>query len=180
MEYVKVPMQRIAVLIGKKGGVKDEIEKCLNVKIVVDTEMGNVTIENRGDDVLAEWKARDMIKAIGRGINPENVRVLKSDDYCLKIIDLTDLVGRSKKTLERQKGRIIGRDGKTREFISQLSGASVSIYGKTVALLGRHEDVSLASTAVEMIASGKPHSAVYKVLEKKAHERKEKDIGLWK
>lgn len=180
MEYVRIPMERLGVLIGKKGKVKEEIESCLGVKIEIDTDDGNITVENIGDDVLAEWKARDMITAIGRGINPDKVMLLKSDDYVLKIIDLNELVGRSKKALKRQKGRIIGRQGKTREFVSQVSGACISIYGKTVAIIGKTEEVSLASEAIEMLASGKPHSVVYKVLQRKASDLKEKNIGLWK
>ncbi len=179
MEYVRIPLERVGVLIGKDGSVKEGIESCLGVRIDIDAEEGNITVENVGEDVLAEWKARDMIKAIGRGINPDRALRLKSDDYMLKIIDLTDLVGRSKKMLQRQKGRIIGREGKTREFISQMSGACVSVYGKTVAILGRADEVSLASDAVEMLALGKPHSVVYKVLQRKASDLKEKNIGLW-
>ncbi|MFQ5975666.1 MAG: KH domain-containing protein [Candidatus Hydrothermarchaeales archaeon] len=180
MEYVRIPMERLGVLIGKKGQVKKEIETCFNVKIEIDTEDGSITVENVGEDVLAEWKARDMIKAVGRGINPERAMLLKSDDYVLKIIDLSDLVGRSKKTLQRQKGRIIGRQGKTREFIAQMTGACVSVYGKTIAILGEADEVNLASEAVEMLASGKPHGVVYKVLQRKARDLKEKNIGMWK
>jgi len=179
MEYVRIPLERVGVLIGKDGSVKDGIESCLGVKIDIDAEDGNITIENVSGDVLAEWKARDMIKAIGRGINPDRALCLKSDDYMLNIIDLTDLVGRSKKMLQRQKGRIIGRDGKTRELVSQISGASVSVYGKTVAIIGQADEVSLASNAIEMLALGKPHSVVYKVLQRKAGDLKKKNIGLW-
>ncbi len=180
MEYVRIPMDRVGVLIGKDGDVKESIESCLDVKLEIDAEEGSVTIENQGEDVLAEWKARDMIKAIGRGINPDKVLLLKSDDYVLKIIDLSDLVGRSKKALLRQKGRVIGRNGKTREFISQFSGATVSVYGKTVAILGRFEEVDMASEAVGLLVSGTPHSSVYKMLERKARLLKEQSIGMWK
>lgn len=180
MEYVKIPAERIGVLIGRDGTVKDEIERALNVSLDIDVEDGNVTIQNRGEDILAEWKARDMVKAIGRGINPEKALLLKSDDYVLKIINLTDLIGRSRKALVRQKGRIIGKRGKTREFISQMSGATISVYGKSVAIIGEPEEVRVATEAIELLASGKPHGVVYKILQRKASELKEKRLRLWK
>jgi ribosomal RNA assembly protein len=108
MEYLRISKKRIGVLIGKEGATKKEIEDALKVKIYVDTEEGTIRIENVGEDVLAEWKARDIIKAIGEGLNPQKAMKLKSDDYVLEIIDLEDIVGKSKKSLLRQKSRVIG------------------------------------------------------------------------
>jgi ribosomal RNA assembly protein len=180
MEYVRVPTERIGVLIGKKGKVKAQIEKELNVKLTVDTNEGIVTIENKGEDVLAEWKARDIVKAIGRGLNPSKALKLRSDDYVLEIIELPDIVGRSEKALRRQKGRIIGQGGKTRKIIEECTGTDVSVYGKTVAIVGSIERVRAARDAVIMLAKGMPHGVVYKVLQRKARELKEKSMALWK
>ncbi|MFQ6105655.1 MAG: KH domain-containing protein, partial [Candidatus Hydrothermarchaeaceae archaeon] len=114
MEYVKIPRRRIAVLIGKNGAVKSKIERELQVKLDINSEEGIVKVENCGDDVLAEWKSRDIVRAVGCGMNPLKALKLKSDDYILEVIELTDIVGRSRKAVSRQKGRIIGRKGKTR------------------------------------------------------------------
>ncbi|MEK6976777.1 MAG: KH domain-containing protein, partial [Candidatus Hydrothermarchaeota archaeon] len=65
MEYVRIPLNRVAVLIGKDGGTKQEIEKRLGVVLVIDAKEGVVTIENRGEDGLAEWKGRALVKAVG-------------------------------------------------------------------------------------------------------------------
>lgn len=180
MEYVKIPKARVGVLIGKEGEVKKKIEERLSVKLNIDAEEGRVTIENIGEDVLAEWKAKDIVKAIGRGLNPSKALRLISDDYHLEIIELVDLVGKSQKAILRQKGRIIGREGKTRRFIEEATGTSISVFGKSVTIVGTLDEVQVAKEAVVMLATGAPHSVVYTVLQKKSRELKKKRLSLWR
>jgi|Deesub1362A_J573_1020465.scaffolds.fasta_scaffold00057_29 ribosomal RNA assembly protein len=180
MEYIRIPSERIGVLIGKEGKVKSQIEEKLNVKLTVDNEEGTVTIQNKGEDVLAEWKAKNIITAIGRGFNPRKAMKLCHDEYVLEVIDLQDIVGKSPKALKRQKGRIIGQGGKTRKIIEECTGSDVSVYGKTVAIVGTLERVQAAREAILMLARGKPHGVVYKILQRKARELKEKSFSLWK
>lgn len=180
MEYLRISKERIGVLIGKEGTTKKEIEARLNVKMDVDADEGIVRIENVGDDVLAEWKARDIIRAIGGGLNPSKAMKLISDDYVLEIIDLEDIVGRSKKALLRQKSRIIGRKGKARKSVEEYTGADVSVSRKCVAIVGTPERADAAREAITLLTRGMPHGVVYKILQKKARELKEKDLSLWK
>jgi ribosomal RNA assembly protein len=178
-EFVRIPQRRIPVLIGRDGKTKKEIEDLLGVELNIDSEEGVVTVKNVGEDVLAAWKGRDMVKAIGRGINPGKAMLLARDDYLLEIIEFTEIVGRSEKAIKRQKARIIGRQGKTRRYIEEHSGAVLAIKGKTIAILGTPEEVGIAKEAVLKLASGVPHGVVYRFLDKKALERKEARVSLW-
>jgi ribosomal RNA assembly protein len=54
--------------------------------------------------------------------------------------------------------------------MERLSGAKVSVYGKTVAILGYPEQMRVARTAIEMLLDGAPHGNVYSFLEKKHQE----------
>jgi len=180
MEYVRIPRRRVAVLIGRGGKVKKEIEDRLKVKIGIDAKEGVATIENQGEDVLAEWKGRDIVRAIGRGLNPRKAMRLCSDEYVLEIIDHQDIVGRSEKALKRQKARIIGREGRTRKYIEEMTHAWVAVSGKSVTIVGTHDEVAAAREAVIMLAEGIPHGVVYKVLQNKARKLKEKRLSLWK
>jgi ribosomal RNA assembly protein len=180
MEYLRIPKTRIGVLIGKDGETKKEIEDALIVKIEIDTEDGSISIENKGEDVLAEWKARDIIRAVGEGINPKKALKLRSDDYVLEIIELEDIVGRSKKTLDRQKSRLIGTKGKARKTLEEYTGAHVSVSRKCVAIVGTPDRAEAAREAVTLICRGMPHGIVYKHLQKKSRELKERDFSLWK
>lgn len=168
----------MGVLIGKQGTEKEIIEKVTQTKIEVESETGSISIESTEDteDPLSVWKARYIVKAIGRGFNPEIALKLTSDEMILDIINLPDYVGKSKKAILRQKGRIIGKEGKTRDIITDMTGVDLSVYGKTVALIGNMEHIQVAREAVDMILHGARHKSVYAFLEKKGREMKIKEF----
>ena len=62
-----------------------------------------------------------------------------------------------------------------------MTGANVSVYGRTVSLLGEYEEVAEAKRAVEMLLEGSMHATVYKFLENLKRKKKvEKRRSLWK
>ncbi|MHA2161549.1 MAG: KH domain-containing protein, partial [Candidatus Thorarchaeota archaeon] len=80
-ETVRVPAERVGVIVGRNGRVKRRVEELTNAKIEVSSE-GVVTItspEETEDPVLA-WKARDMIRAIARGFSPNRALTLIDED----------------------------------------------------------------------------------------------------
>ena len=169
MQHVKVPQDRIGVLIGEGGETMREIESRSEVRLDIDSESGSVAIESVGDPVSA-LVAPDIVKAIGRGFKPETaLSLLDSDLRRFELIDLSEQT-RNDNDLRRQKGRIIGEDGRTRELMEELSGADVVIYGSTVGIIGDAEEVNAVRRAVGMILDGAPHGAVYAFLEDKHRE----------
>ena len=81
-ELIKIPEDRIAVLVGTKGVTKRKIQKLSDTKITVNSEEGEVKVE--GDDSLKVLMARDIVKAVGRGFNPEIAVKLLEDDNILE------------------------------------------------------------------------------------------------
>ena len=71
-----------------------------------------------------------------------------------------------KKQLERVRGRVIGKKGKSREIMESLTETYISVYGKTVSIIGLAENVTMTRNAVEMLLEGATHTAVYRKLEK--------------
>ena len=65
---VKIPKERVAVLVGVEGSVKKEIEHRLKIKLVIDSKEGDVVLT--GDDSLMLLTGQNVVKAIGRGFNP--------------------------------------------------------------------------------------------------------------
>ena len=167
---LKIPKDRIAVLIGPKGATRKKIEKKLNLRLQIDSQEGEVKLS--GEDSLNLLSAQNIVKAIGRGINPEKALDLLEENVVLESIDITDYSGTSKKRLITLRGRLIGTDGKARRYIEQLTGIYISVYGKTITLLGEYEEVSLARKAIEALLSGSRHSTVYAWLEKQTKELK--------
>jgi len=177
-EYLKIPRERVGVVIGKNGITKNEIENLTKTEIMVDSEAGSVAISptEETEDPLAVWKARYIVKAIGRGFNPEISVKLMGDETILEIINLPDYVGKSKKAILRQKARIIGKDGRTKDIITDMTSVDISIYGKTVSIIGDMEQIHIAKEAVEMILNGVRHKTVYAFLERKTRDMKIKQF----
>ena len=179
-ETVKVPLERIGVIVGRNGKVRKRVEKLANVKIDVNSE-GIVTItapEETEDPVLA-WKARDMIRAMARGFSPKNALSLIDDDMQLIVVSLRDVVGSSPNQMKRVAGRIIGENGRTRRVIEQTTETKISVYGKTVSIIGMSPGLDYARRALDMLIAGAPHSAVYSRLEKMRRDMNRQRAELW-
>lgn len=161
---LKIPKERIAVLIGTKGEIKKQIEEETNSKLKVDSKEGEVRIT--GEDSLGLFTAREIIKAIARGFNPETALLILKADYAFEIINMPDYIGKSKNDMVRLKGRVIGKEGKTRRLIENTTDTYVSVYGKTIGIIGENERVNIAKRAIEKLLKGSTHSSVYKWLEK--------------
>lgn len=166
-----IPKERIGVVIGKGGEVKHEIEKRLGVQVQIDGEEGSVTIRGPDDNPLGVLRAKDIFLAMGRGFSPERAFRLFDEGQYLEVIDMTDYVSDS--ALERMRGRIIGEKGKTRKTLEESLKVYVSVYGKTVSIIGSPEAVRIAREAVEMLLKGAQHSTVYRFLERKSKELRE-------
>lgn len=164
-EYVhelKIPKERIAVLIGTDGITKKEIEDATKSKLSIDSKEGDVKVS--GTDAILLLSAKEIILAIGRGFNPEIALQLTKQDYCLELINLQDF-SRSKNDELRIKGRIIGSEGKSRNTIESLTETYICVYGKTVGMIGEVEKVNIARRAIDMLIKGSPHSNVFRWLE---------------
>jgi ribosomal RNA assembly protein len=181
-EVVKVPQARVGVVIGKDGEIRRKIEEETKTKVAIDSEEGNVTIEatDMTDDPLAVWRARDIIVAIARGFSPKKSFRLLDEDEAMEVIDLTDFVGRSENALKRIRGRIIGENGKTRRTIEELTGVNLSVYGRTVSIIGEFDQLAVAKESIMLFIHGAQHGTVYRLLHRKGKELKKARLELWK
>lgn len=175
MHHVRIPEDRIGVLIGEGGETLRRIEDRAEVRLDVDSETGSVRIESVGDPVRG-LKGPDIVRAIGRGFAPEQaLGLLDEEMMMLDVVDL-DAATRNDNDLRRQKGRLIGENGRTRELMEELSGAAVVIYGSTLATIGEPQQVDVVRSATEMLLDGAPHGAVYSFLERKHNELKRQGL----
>jgi ribosomal RNA assembly protein len=179
-ETVRVPAERLGVIVGRNGRVRKRVQKLTNVKIEVNPE-GIVTItspEKTEDPVLA-WKARDMIRAMARGFSPMRALSLIDEDARLVVISLRDTVGTSRNQLKRVAGRIIGENGRTRRAIEEITETKISIYGHTVSVIGADPGLEFSNRAIDMLIGGAPHGTVYRYLEKMRREMNRQKAELW-
>lgn len=180
MKHFRLPKERVGVAIGPGGRVKQEIERRTGTELTFDSETGETIIKSVGDDPLGALRAKDVLNAIARGFSSERAFRLFDENKYLEVIDMTDFIGRSDKALIRLKGRVIGEAGKTRRIIEETAGVYVSVYGKTIALIGEPEQLAVAREAIQMLLRGIPHSAVYRFLERKRREAKRRVREIWR
>ena len=177
---IRIPIERIAVLIGKNGQTKSQIEGACSVTLDIDSQTGETLISGNGEiEKIQPFKAVEIVSAIGRGFSPENAMTLLKGENTLHVIDLREFAGKSPSQVERIKGRIIGEGGKARKNMENLSGTNISVYGRTVAIIGDVTKLKLAVDAISSLSSGSMHGSVYSKLESARRREKAEKMRLW-
>lgn len=195
---VRIPASRVAVLIGRRGRTKAAIERGCAVSVDVDSSDGTVTVRAGGTGGGAEggpsggqeggpeggaafmpFKAAEIVSAIGRGFAPDRAMSLLDGERSLHVIDLREFAGRSPSQIGRIKGRIIGERGRARRSMESLTGASISVYGRTVAVIGTAASLKMAVEAISSLSAGSMHGAVYGRLEAARRRQKAERMVLW-
>ena len=178
---IKIPKERIGALIGKRGKVKQQIEKRCGVAIEIDSETGDAVIStSKPAEQMEAFRAIEVITAISRGFSPERAyHLFEDEEIMFQQLDLHDYAGKSPSTLARIRGRIIGEGGKARRMIEDLTGSYVSVYGHTVAFIGNYRQVKLATDAITMLAKGSMHKSVYSMLQGVKRKEKLERMRLW-
>ncbi len=170
--FLRIPDDRIGALIGPGGATKRDLESRTRTRITVEPDEGEVAIAAPAEgDPIGALKARDVALAIGRGFSPMRaMRLLREDTY-LGVIDIKHTTGKqTKAALWRIRSRLIGSNGRARSRIEELSGCFVSVYGTTVALIGREAELERATQAVQLLLRGSEHSTVFHLLARRRAE----------
>ena len=169
-ETIKVPRDRVAVLIGKGGEIKKRIEKLTNTNLKIDSKDGIVDIMS--EDRLNLFNAKPIIRAVARGFNPKIAEKLTNEDNCLEVIDLNNYAKHSNKKMMRIKSRCIGKEGAAKAMIEDLTQTDICIYGKTISIIGNIENVNIAKKAIDSLLMGSKHGNAYAQISRRKNEIK--------
>jgi ribosomal RNA assembly protein len=161
VEIVKVPEKRIKAFTANSYEAKKLIERKCEVKLEIDTE-GEIEIEGECADVFF---AKDVVKAIGRGFEPNDAIKIISENYSFHLIDLKEIL-RNEKAISRIKGRIIGEKGKMKNEIEAATQCKISVYGYTVGIIAELDTIEYSKEAVGKLINGAEHSRVFGYLAK--------------
>lgn len=168
MEHILIPHKRAVLL---DSATLKQLEKRLSCKLTL--EDNDVTVEG---DSYAEYNAKNVIQAFGRGFELNIAYKLLSENYFFENFNLKD-VCKTREQMQRLKSRIIGTEGKSKTYIESVSGADIAIFGSTVSTIGTVNEISVANTAIRILINGGMHKTAYKVMEKE--KRKLKEQGEW-
>jgi len=167
MQIVLVPSNRIKKLMDP--AVKAEVEKNAEIRLSLGEE-GEIRIDSK--DPVNEWRAVNIIKAIGRGFESRTALKLLNEEYVFKLINLKDMFSSEKQRI-RYKARVIGTEGKVKTTIEEISDASICVYGHTIGIIGKMDGAGLAERAIDMILKGASHGAVFIMLRKAKNKMQE-------
>jgi ribosomal RNA assembly protein len=160
MKEVKIPEKRVGVLIGEGGETKREFEDVTDCDLTVEDNIARIE-----GDALEEMDGQRIVKAIGRGFNPEKAFKIIEKDFTFNYIDINQFAN-SDNDKERLKGRVIGRDGEARKHIEKMTETEISVFGKTIGFIGHPQNIHIAREAVKQLLNGSTHSTAYNYLEK--------------
>jgi len=179
--FIRIPGDRIGVLIGADGKTRRRIESTFGVKIIIESESGGVEIRVNPDqpDVSVMFTVKNIVKAIGRGFSPNKAMTLQNETNDILVIDLEEYVGNSKNAQNRVRGRIIGKEGKSRQLLEELTECLISVYGGTVTLIGPYEMLQVAKDAIEMLLNGSYHKTVWNHLYANRRKMRKEKGELW-
>ena len=163
----RIPKDRIAVLIGKGGRTRKMIEKASGALLEVDSSTGDVMADWGQSEVdpILRMKMPDVVRAIGRGLAPKRAVKLLEDEVFLRMYDIREWVGRQPNQTRRMRSRLIGRNGRIRSLIEEMTHTEMAIYGSTVLVIGDEDGLALATPAIESILNGAEHGTVLHGLE---------------
>ena len=159
MEIVRIPSERVKILIGENGKTKELIEEKCKIKLEVDHE-GEVVINGESAEIFF---AKDVVKAIGRGFEPRDALRIANDNYQFELIDLKDEL-KNEKQITRVKGRVIGEKGKMKMEIQAATESIISVYGYTVGVISRIDTMEYALEAIRRIINGSELTKIYDYL----------------
>ena len=159
---IRIPRDRIGVLIGSNGSVIRELENRTGTRIEI--ERGLVRVLGEAERIGDVYKAIDVIRAIGRGFSPVKAFKLLEDGYELRVISLREYA-HTKNRKRIIRGRLIGRSGRARETIEKMTNTFISIYGDTVSIIGKVPDIDIAEDAILRLILGRKHTTVFRLLQ---------------
>ncbi len=153
-----------------------DLENELEVKL----SLKGKKLEVEGNTSFAEYEALRILEAIQFGFSAKKALLLKEEDTIFRIIPIKHFTRR--KDMNEVRGRVIGKYGKTKHTIEEISGCDLFIKEDTnqVGIIGDAESIDEATTALTNLIKGSKQANVYRFLEKinTIRKRNKTDLGL--
>ena len=135
------------------------IESKIKIHISVEGNYANIS----GNEV-SEFLAEEVVKAIDFGFDPRDALLLIKDDFSMEFINIKEHTKR--KNLKEVRSRVIGREGKAKNTIEELTGGVMVVHGNMVGLIVDSEHREQAVQGIILLIQGAKHGNVFAYLEK--------------
>lgn len=144
---------------------KSLMENKLKVKINI---LGNKVTFNGNS--LEEYDTKCVLDAINFGFSARKALLLTGEDTIFRIIHIKS---HTKRNLKDIQARLIGKKGKTKRIIAEISGCEVLVREGEVGILGDFESVKDTEVGIINLIKGSKQSNTYRFLEKRNRQKKE-------
>lgn len=154
---------------------KANLEKKLDISIAIKGR--KVLIEGAPEN---EYEASIVLEAIQFGFSAKKAMSLLDENMVFRKIPIKPFTRR--KNMKEVRGRIIGKEGKTKQTIEQIANCDMLINEITneVGLIGSADEIDEATTALTNLIRGTKQANVYRFLERINAKKKSlpDDLGL--
>ncbi len=152
---------------------KVNLEKKLKVKISISGK--KVIVEG---SPLEEYEASIIMEAMQFGFSAKKALALSNDDIIFRKIPIKTFTRR--KNMKEVRGRIIGKEGKTKNTIEEISSCDMVVNEEQnqIGLIGSAHEMDEATTAIQSLIKGSKQANVYRFLERMNKEKRKIDTDL--
>lgn len=134
------------------------------------------TIKNRGVSIKMEGRkviiegdpieimlTKEVIIAFNRGFEEGYAELLFDPEYSLHVIDVSSYSS-NKERIKKLEGRVIGKGGSIKSKIEKMTNTKISVFGKTISIIGSYDEVDKARRIIDSILRGRSFSSAFHAL----------------
>jgi KH domain-containing protein len=146
------------------------------IKIKIESYKNSVSIIG---DEYDEYLVEKILEAIDFGFDSEDALLLSKEDFGLDFVNIKEHTHR--KNLKDVRARLIGKDGKVKTAIEELTGGMVVINANRVGIIADNQHLTHTIQGIKSLIQGSKHGNVFAYLEKQnanLHQFDEEDLGL--
>jgi len=145
------------------------LQKKLEVRIEISGR--KVTIEG---DSVKEYEAMRVLEALQIGFPVKRALFLLDENFAFIKLNIKNLTNR--KDLDVVRGRVIGKEGKTKRTIEDVADCFIAVSGNEVGIIADGESIEEAKTAVTNLIKGTKEANVYNFLERMNATKKKRGM----
>ena len=144
------------------------LEQKLGIKINIEGK--KVTFEG---EAFKEYEAAIVLEAIQFGFSVKKALSLTDERLAFRKIPMKKFTRR--KNMQEVRSRVIGKEGKTKRTIEDISNSDVIINENTIGIICPADEIEESTTAITNLIKGSKQANVYRFLERMNAAKKKLD-----